>query len=65
MGLMERRQLAPDAGMLFMYDSSQAPTAGFWMFRTHFNHSKAFGHEICGNGDGHIIDGTYSIEFQG
>ena len=34
MGLMERRQLAPDAGMLFMYDSSQAPTAGFWMFRT-------------------------------
>ena len=34
MGLMERRTLGPTAGMLFVYDSTQPPTAGFWMFRT-------------------------------
>jgi uncharacterized membrane protein (UPF0127 family) len=34
MGLMERRHLAENAGMLFVYDSSQPPDAGFWMFRT-------------------------------
>jgi uncharacterized protein len=34
MGLMERRQLAENAGMLFVYDSTQPPDAGFWMFRT-------------------------------
>lgn len=34
MGLMERRRLAEDAGMLFVYDSMQAPDAGFWMYRT-------------------------------
>jgi uncharacterized membrane protein (UPF0127 family) len=34
MGLMERRHLADDAGMLFVYDSTQAPDAGFWMYRT-------------------------------
>jgi uncharacterized protein len=34
MGLMERRLLAPDAGMLFVYDSMQAGDAGFWMYRT-------------------------------
>lgn len=34
MGLMERRQLADTAGMLFVYDVDQAPEAGFWMFRT-------------------------------
>lgn len=34
MGLMERRQLASDAGMLFIYDSMQPATAGFWMYRT-------------------------------
>jgi len=34
MGLMERRQLAETAGMLFLYDSTQAPDAGFWMYRT-------------------------------
>ncbi len=34
MGLMERRHLPPDAGMLFVYDSTQPPDAGFWMFRT-------------------------------
>jgi len=34
MGLMERRRLAEDAGMLFVYDSTQPPQAGFWMYRT-------------------------------
>jgi len=34
MGLMERRHLAEDAGMLFVYDSTQPPEAGFWMYRT-------------------------------
>ena len=33
-GLMERRQLADTAGMLFVYDSVQSPEAGFWMYRT-------------------------------
>jgi uncharacterized membrane protein (UPF0127 family) len=33
-GLMERRQLADTAGMLFVYDSVQPPDAGFWMHRT-------------------------------
>jgi len=34
MGLMERRRLTEDAGMLFVYDSTQPPDAGFWMYRT-------------------------------
>lgn len=34
MGLMERRHLGDDAGMLFVYDSTQPPDAGFWMYRT-------------------------------
>jgi uncharacterized protein len=34
MGLMERTSLAPDSGMLFVYEADQPPTAGFWMFRT-------------------------------
>ena len=34
MGLMERRHLADDAGMLFVYDRMQPPDAGFWMYRT-------------------------------
>lgn len=34
MGLMERRRLADAAGMLFVYDSTQPPSAGFWMYRT-------------------------------
>ena len=34
MGLMERHHLAENAGMLFVYDTSQPPDAGFWMFRT-------------------------------
>jgi uncharacterized membrane protein (UPF0127 family) len=34
MGLMERRRLDDNAGMLFVYDSTQPPDAGFWMYRT-------------------------------
>ena len=34
MGLMERTALAEHAGMLFVYDSTQAADAGFWMYRT-------------------------------
>ena len=34
MGLMERRRLADDAGMLFVYENTQPPDAGFWMYRT-------------------------------
>jgi uncharacterized membrane protein (UPF0127 family) len=34
MGLMERTSLAEGAGMLFVYDSTQAADAGFWMYRT-------------------------------
>jgi uncharacterized membrane protein (UPF0127 family) len=34
LGLMERPSLAPDAGMLFLYDSTQASNTGFWMHRT-------------------------------
>lgn len=34
LGLMERRRLQENAGMLFIYDSTQGPNAGFWMYRT-------------------------------
>ena len=34
MGLMERLELAADHGMVFVYDSAQGATAGFWMYRT-------------------------------
>ena len=34
MGLMERRQLPENAGMLFVYDSVQSRDSGFWMYRT-------------------------------
>jgi uncharacterized membrane protein (UPF0127 family) len=34
MGLMERTELAEDAGMLFLYGENQPGTAGYWMFRT-------------------------------
>lgn len=34
MGLMERRSLAADSGMLFVYENDQPASAGFWMFRT-------------------------------
>jgi uncharacterized membrane protein (UPF0127 family) len=33
-GLMERPQLAEDAGMVFLYNQPQDASAGFWMFRT-------------------------------
>jgi uncharacterized membrane protein (UPF0127 family) len=34
MGLMERRSLAPSAGMLFVYPSTQPDSSAFWMYRT-------------------------------
>lgn len=34
MGLMERATLAPDSGMLFIYEGDQPASSGFWMFRT-------------------------------
>jgi uncharacterized protein len=34
LGLMERRSLAPDAGMLFLYATAQPESSAFWMFRT-------------------------------
>ena len=34
LGLMERRRLPENAGMLFVYDSTQGPEAGYWMYRT-------------------------------
>lgn len=34
LGLMERRQLAENSGMLFVYDSTQGKDAAFWMYRT-------------------------------
>lgn len=33
-GLMERPSLDPSSGMVFQFDSVQAPDAGFWMYRT-------------------------------
>jgi uncharacterized protein len=34
LGLMERRSLAPDGGMLFLYATAQPESSAFWMFRT-------------------------------
>jgi hypothetical protein len=34
LGLMERRHLPELTGMLFVYDSTRPPDAGFWMYRT-------------------------------
>src|SRR3954470_5398468 len=34
LGLMERRELNADAGMLFLYGAPQSESAGYWMFRT-------------------------------
>ena len=34
MGLMERQSLAPNAGMLFLYATTQPDSSAFWMFRT-------------------------------
>ncbi len=33
-GLMARDHLDQDAGMLFLYRSTQSPRSGFWMYRT-------------------------------
>lgn len=33
-GLMDRDRLAPDAGMLFLYEEEQPAAGGFWMYRT-------------------------------
>ena len=33
-GLMDRSKLAPERGMLFLYDTVQDTSSGFWMFRT-------------------------------
>lgn len=33
-GLMVRPELEPGSGMIFLYDSIQPDTAGFWMWRT-------------------------------
>ncbi|MBZ0329512.1 DUF192 domain-containing protein [Halomonas sp. ANAO-440] len=33
-GLMDRDSLAPEAGMLFLYERIQPPQSGFWMYRT-------------------------------
>nr|WP_183324462.1 DUF192 domain-containing protein [Halomonas cerina] len=33
-GLMDRDRLAPDAGMLFLYDGPWPMRHGFWMYRT-------------------------------
>lgn len=33
-GLMERDSLAPNAGMLFLYDTDQPATSAYWMYRT-------------------------------
>lgn len=34
LGLMERRHLGENAGMLFLYDADQEPSNSFWMYRT-------------------------------
>ena len=33
-GLMARPSLDPESGMIFLYDSAQAGSSGYWMFRT-------------------------------
>lgn len=33
-GLMERRSLPDDAGMIFLFEEEQGAEEGFWMFRT-------------------------------
>jgi uncharacterized membrane protein (UPF0127 family) len=34
-GLMQRPSLADSSGMVFLYDTPQPGTSGFWMFQTH------------------------------
>ena len=33
-GLMSRSSLDPESGMIFLYDSVQSGSSGYWMFRT-------------------------------
>lgn len=49
-GLIERTQLAADAGMLFLYPVPQPPEGGFWMYRTRIPLDIAFL-----NADGRIV----------
>ncbi len=49
-GLMEREQLAEDAGMIFLYPGQQGPDNGFYMFRTRIPLDIAFMDE-----DGRIV----------
>lgn len=35
-GLMDRDELAPDAGMIFLHQQMQHQDSGFWMYRTRF-----------------------------
>ncbi|QTP56080.1 DUF192 domain-containing protein [Billgrantia sulfidoxydans] len=49
-GLMDRDQLAAEAGMLFLYDELQPAQAGFWMYRTRIPLDIAFL-----DADGHIV----------
>lgn len=41
-GLMDRDELHPDAGMIFLYDQMQHQDSGFWMYRTRFPLDIAF-----------------------
>lgn len=41
-GLMDRDELHPDAGMVFLYDQMQHEDTGFWMYRTRFPLDIAF-----------------------
>lgn len=41
-GLMDRDELNPDAGMIFLYDQMQHQDTGFWMYRTRFPLDIAF-----------------------
>jgi uncharacterized protein len=50
LGLMERTHLPDERGMLFLYDSEQPGSAGFWMYRTRIPLDIAFV-----DGDGTIV----------
>jgi hypothetical protein len=41
-GLMDRDELHPDAGMIFLYDQMQHEDTGFWMYLTRFPLDIAF-----------------------
>jgi len=42
LGLKLRKELPENAGMIFLFDETQPPEAGFWMFRTSIPLSVAF-----------------------